>query len=87
MYTLNPYETKPSTNSRYRLQLKTLMRNVIVNDLTERQRQVISMHYEGKKVTQIATELNLNKSTVSRTLKAAMKKFEKNKKIFENVVV
>lgn len=41
-------------------------------ELTDRQRQVLTMHfYEEKTVCQIARELHLNPSTVSRTLQRA----------------
>ena len=44
----------------------------IEKELTERQRQMVIMHfYQKKGVSQIARELQLNPSTVSRTLRRA----------------
>lgn len=88
MYTMNPYETKPATNSKYRLQLKRLMKNTIETELTDQQRKIFIMHYiQDKKVTAIARELGISKQAVSITLDRAKKKLEKCKKTFEGVLV
>lgn len=48
---------------------------LLLNDLTERQRQVFLLHYkEGLTVTQVARTLGLHRSTVSRTLARAERK-------------
>lgn len=40
-----------------------------IRELTPRQRQLLRMHFtQGKRVTDIAQELGISKSTVSRTL-------------------
>lgn len=48
------------------------LRDVIANELTDNQRQLIEMYYFGQKnIPQIAGELKINRSTVSRGLKRA----------------
>lgn len=45
----------------------------IKTQLTHRQTQVMLLYYfEGKNITEIAQELGLNKSTVSRTLRRSL---------------
>lgn len=52
--------------------LLTQMNDALEKELTERQYQVVAMHfYQKMGVTQIARELHLNPSTVSRTLQRA----------------
>lgn len=49
---------------------KVRVAKVIANELTEHQRKVIVGYYiEQKTMTQLAQELGVNKSTVSRTIK------------------
>ncbi len=49
--------------------LKRNLRRARVQELTPRQRQVLAMYFDqGKNMAQIARELGLNRSTVSRTL-------------------
>ena len=48
------------------------MRNVIDRELTPCQQRIIrGIYYEGKSQTQLAQELGVHKSTVSRTLSRA----------------
>ena len=48
------------------------IREVIRRELTPRQREVLLAHYrQGLRVTQIARQLGVSKSTVSRTLRRA----------------
>ena len=60
--------------------LRRLRRNLRMareEELTPRQRQVIEMYFEqNKSVTQIARELNVNKSTVSRTLRRGKRRLK-----------
>lgn len=52
--------------------LRRRLRQAREQELTPRQRQVLSLYYEGGlKICQIAEELSLNPSTVSRTLQRA----------------
>lgn len=54
-------------------QMQRLRRNVvraICEDVTERQRQVLLMYYaQNMKMAEIAEELGIERSTVSRTIK------------------
>ena len=55
-----------------RPRIERLLRNLplaMEEELTPRQRQLLRMHFtQGKRVTDIAQELGISKSTVSRTL-------------------
>lgn len=58
-----------SDNSEQRARLLRNLRKALENDLTPRQRQMVTMYYfEGKKIPRIAEELGVNRSTVSRTI-------------------
>lgn len=55
-------------SERHRLILK-VMRNVIENELSERQRQMITLYYFNRmNIPEIAETLGVNRSTVSRTI-------------------
>lgn len=59
-------------NSELIEKVKRTMAKVIRNELTPRQRQIVTMYYyDGKGVSEIAAVLELDVSTVSRTLKRA----------------
>ncbi len=50
----------------------------VTQELTERQRQIVTMFfYEEKSVSQIARELQLHPSTVSRTLHRAIQRLHR----------
>ena len=52
--------------------LRRNLRQAREQELTPRQRQVLSLYYDqGMNIPQIARELGLNRSTVSRTLRRA----------------
>ena len=56
-------------NSEQMDRLKRNLRQARVQELTPRQCQVLAMYFDqGKNMAQIARELGLNRSTVSRTL-------------------
>ena len=56
------------TNRREREEYRRFLYRAIKTQLTHRQTQVMLLYYfEGKNITEIAQELGLNKSTVSRT--------------------
>ena len=66
---LNPH---PETNAGQLQIIKNALRAVMEEELSDRQKQVIEMHYfHGMRDTQIARELHLNPSTVMRTRKRA----------------
>lgn len=63
--------------------MSKLAMEVLYKELTPRQRQIfILVHAEGFSQNQVAQELGLNKSTVSRHLKLAQKKFDRAVKHF-----
>lgn len=61
-------------DNRRRLALvKRAVLQVVREQLTPRQRQIVLMYFfEGKNIPAIAGELGVNKSTVSRTLRRAL---------------
>lgn len=62
----------PSTNAEQLRTIKTALRSVMEEELSDRQRQIIEMHYfQGMNNAQIARALHLNPSTVGRTRKRA----------------
>lgn len=62
-----------STNSRQREEYRKFLYRAIKTQLTHRQSQIVMLRYfEGLNITEIAEELHINKSTVSRTLNRAL---------------
>ena len=62
-----------STNHRQREEYKKFLYRAIKTQLTQRQMQMIMLRYfQGMNTTEIAEELCVNKSTVSRTLNRAL---------------
>ena len=61
------------TNRREREEYRRFLYRAIKTQLTHRQTQVMLLYYfEGKYITEIAQELGLNKSTVSRTFRRSL---------------
>ena len=61
------------TNRREREEYRRFLYRAIKTQLTHRQTQVMLLYYfEGKNITEIAQELGLNKSTVSRPLRRSL---------------
>lgn len=72
------YAQDAETNSELVKKVKSAMVKVIKNELTPRQRETIVMYYyKGLGVSDIANELGLAPSTVSRTIKCAREKIYK----------
>lgn len=72
------YDQISSNNNQLEIIKKTL-KLVIVSELTIRQREILILYFYKKlKMTEIATILKINKSTVSRTLKRAIQKIHKH---------
>ena len=66
-----PYEAYQDPRLPREVQMKRV-RAVIRRELTPRQREVLLAHYrQGLRITQIAEQLGVSKSTVSRTLRRA----------------
>ena len=65
-------EQEAETNDQQLRRLKRALREVIKNDLTPRQKEMVVLYYyEGMKMCRIAEKLNLDISTVTRTIKRA----------------
>ena len=65
-------ESEAETNQAQMQRLKRALRDVIKNDLTPRQKEMVVLYYyEGLNMRQIGERLGVDKSTVSRTIKRA----------------
>lgn len=63
------------TNCADRDKMRSILSKAIASELTDRQREcVVNYYYGGMSTTQIASNLNLNKSTVARHIKAAKRR-------------
>lgn len=70
--------TGGSTNHRDIQRMKNLLSAAIQTELTDRQRECLILYYlKGLQMNQIAVQLNLNPSTVSRHISAARRKLKK----------
>ncbi len=68
MYSIQTAETNDDTIKK----VKHALREIISNDLTDRQKQIVVMYYyENLKMMDIAEQLDINVSTVSRILARA----------------
>lgn len=71
-----------SNTVKHNLMLK-IMNNIIENDLTERQKQMITMYYfQHMDVSEIAGKIGVNRSTVSRTISRGRKNIAEKMKYF-----
>ncbi len=71
----NSNQQNNSSNTESRSQMKKILSKAIFDELTDRQRTCVTDYYVGgKKVKEIANELGLNPSTVSRHISVARKK-------------
>lgn len=67
---------------KHRLMLK-IMRNIIENELSERQRQMIALYYFNRlNIPEIAERLGVNRSTVSRTISRGRRNIMEKMKYF-----
>lgn len=67
---------------KHRLMIK-IMRNIIENELSERQRQMIGLYYFRRmNIPEIAEMLGVNRSTVSRTLSRGRRNILEKMKYF-----
>lgn len=61
------------SNQRQREEYRRFLYRAIKTQLTQRQKQVVTMHFfDGLTLTEIAKQMCVNKSTVSRTLSRAL---------------
>lgn len=71
-------QQRSSDNSRLLERLQGKLLQAMEEALTPRQRQILTLHFfQNMSVTQIAHELQLSKSSVSRTLHRGLEKLEK----------
>ena len=76
---LNP----PGTNRQHLQIAQQALRRVIAEELTPRQREMLLMHYyEQKREIEIAAELHVNPSTVTRTLRRAEERIRKGMRFY-----
>lgn len=75
-------DVSESNSSRHSLIIK-VMRSVVENELSSRQRQMIAMYYFQKmNIPEIAQALGVNRSTVSRTLSRGRRNIMEKLKYF-----
>ena len=68
-------DSRGGSNGQYIAHLKRQLARAINETLTERQRQTVMLYYyENKNTVEIAAQLGLNRSTVSRHLRRAVEK-------------
>lgn len=80
LVSLQQWQQSTSEDNHQRMErLKRNLSIAVTEELTPRQQQLLHMfYYEGKNVTDIARELAVNKSTVSRTLHRARARLRKS---------
>lgn len=70
----NPFAEENSNDEKLR-NISRCMRRVINCELTERQKQIVMMYYyEDKNMNEIAVNLDVSPSTVSRSIASSRKK-------------
>ncbi|MDE7287913.1 MAG: sigma-70 family RNA polymerase sigma factor [Oscillospiraceae bacterium] len=75
-------DVSESNSVQHNLMIK-VMRSVIENELSERQRQVITLYYFQKmNIPEIAKMLGVNRSTVSRTISRGRRNIMEKLKYF-----
>lgn len=61
-----------------RLHMQKVLHRIMEEELTTRQKQVMLLYYfDGKTMTDIAVQLGVNKSTVSRTVANSKRRIER----------
>lgn len=72
------YNNGGSTNNESRARMKKIMFDALNNELTDRQRMCLVEHYlNGRKEKEIALELGLSPSTVSRHIRFGKQKLQR----------
>ncbi len=79
MFNIPDKSHEESSDNKARLECaKHVLHEIIKDNLTGRQKQVLILYFfENKNTVEIAEMLNVNKSTVSRTLKRALDNIKK----------
>ena len=78
-YSLRRWRTEDGeSNAEQRRRLLEHLPRAMEEELTERQRQILQLHfYEEKSVSQIARELHLHPSTVTRSLQRSAQRLQR----------
>lgn len=72
-----------STNAEHLELAQRALRDILEHDLTDRQREMLMLYYyKGKNEEDVAQQLGVNKSTVSRTLDRAKKRIHKHLRFY-----
>ena len=75
-------DTESNNSEKHRIMLK-ILRKVIAEELTQRQREMITLYYFNKaNIPQIAEMLGVNRSTVSRTISRGRRNIMEKMKYF-----
>lgn len=75
---------REDTNRNQLGRLKLIVRRIIIEQLTTRQKEICILYfYQNKNIPQIAELLQVNKSTVSRTLARALKNINERIKYYK----
>ncbi len=75
---------RQDTNRNQLDRLKLIVRRIIIEQLTTRQKEICILYfYQNKNIPQIAELLQVNKSTVSRTLARALKNINEKIKYYK----
>ncbi len=74
---------EPNTNEQHLELAQRALRDILEQDLTDRQKEILlHYYYEGKTEPEIAQELGVNKSTISRTLDRAKQRIRKHLRFY-----
>lgn len=74
---------KTQDNRRQLYIIRCALADIIENELTDRQKEMVHLYYyEGKNSREISEQLYVNKSTVSRTLYRARERIRKNLRFY-----
>lgn len=77
-------KTKENSNSTKISNIKNIVLSIIKNELSEKQKNILNMYFVQKmNYSQIANQLNINKSTVSRTKSRAFQTIYKILKYYD----
>lgn len=71
------------SNSERNKKIKSVLKEIMVDTCTKKQLQVVQLILDGKKQKEIASILNVDKSTVSKTYKRGLNNIRKRAKYLE----
>ncbi len=80
----DPHDCDEQSNADETARMLQITKQIIETRLSERQRQIVHMYfYEMKRSCDIAKELGVNRSTVSRTLSRALKNIKRYTELYD----